>query len=211
MKQDHLKETWASRAFVVTVSGTSGGGKTSVVNRVVALLNDAVVLHFDDYVAINNNAADIRVWLEGGANPDEFKTPRLPVDLRKLMAGEAISLPGDRGVLGPAEFIIIEEPFGRSRSELAPLVDFAAHLDVPADVALARRIIREIESQQPLGAEALIKYVRHELETYLAAGREAYAAAERAAKQSADVVLDGLRSVDELAAEIVTEIHRRRH
>jgi uridine kinase len=210
MKKDHPKETHTGQVFVIAVSGTSGAGKTAVVNRVAALLGNVVLLHFDDYVVINNNAADIRVWLEGGASPDEFKTPRLPGDLRKLIAGEIVQLQDDRGLLEPAEFILIEEPFGRSRSEIGSLIAFAVHLDVPADVAIARRIIRAIEAQPPPEDEAMVRYVHHELKTYLAAGREAYIAAESAAIQAADMVLDGLQSVDEIAAEIVTEIHRRR-
>lgn len=211
MKREHTKEESAGRPFVVAVSGTSGGGKTTLVLKVAALLGGAARLHFDDYVSVNNDPAAIRAWLEGGANPDEFKTPQLPTDLRRLISGESVLLPNDRGAVESAEFILIEEPFGRSRAELSPLVDFAAHLHVPADIALARRIVRTIEAQEERRESGeLIEHIHRELKTYIAAGREAYDAAERAATRAADIVLDGLRPTEELAAELVSEIQRRR-
>jgi hypothetical protein len=50
--------------------------------------------------------------------------------------------------------------------------------------------------------------IRQDLKAYLLAGRESYEAANRAALRAADLVLDGLRPADELAAELVAEIRR---
>jgi uridine kinase len=195
---------------VIAVSGTSGGGKTTLVGRTAALLEDAVRLHFDDYLILGNDPLDIRAWLEAGADPDELKTPRLASDLSKLSSGETVRLPGEGGVIEPAEFILLEEPFGKSRREVSPYIDLAAHLELPPDIALARRIVRAIEEQEWPGQEQLLAHIRHDLKTYLLAGRESYEAADRAARDSADIVLDGLRPADELAAELVAEIRRRR-
>jgi uridine kinase len=208
MDREQIGEVGSCRAFVVVVSGTSGGGKTALVDKAATLLQNAIRLYFDDYISVSNNPVDIRGWLETGANPDAFKTPQLVIDLRKLISGEFIGLPNDRGFVAPAAFILVEDPFGRSRTEMAPLIDFAAYLDVPEDVALARRIIRGIEERK-LPPEELLAHICLDLKTYLAAGREAYAAAGHAAKNSADLVLDGLRSLDVLASDLVTEIRRR--
>ena len=209
MKRASASEGQASRPFVVAVSGTSGGGKSTLVDNASALLGDAARLHFDDYWAANNNPAEIMAWLGGGADPDEFKTPQLPADLRKLVAGEPVVTPAGRAV-EPAEFILLEEPFGRARGELAALIDFAAHLHVPPDVALARRLIRSIEARELDARGGLVEYIHRELQVYIAASRDAYAAAERAAERDADLVLDGMRATDDLAAALVAEIRRRR-
>lgn len=209
MKREGTSGEQAPRPFVVAVSGTSGGGKTTLVSAVASLLKNAARLHFDDYVAVNNDPAEIRAWLDAGADPDEFKTPQLPVDLRRILSGEAVRLAGGVVVEAP-EVILLEEPFGRARGELAALIDFAAHLRVPPDVALARRLLRSIESREPHRREELLDYIHRELRVYLAAGREAYVAAERAAERAADLVLDGLRPPDDLAAELFEAIQRRR-
>lgn len=200
----------AARGFVVAVSGTSGGGKTTLVNRGAALLKDAVRLHFDDYLLLGNDPSEIRAWLEAGADPDELKTPRLADALRRLRSGEPARRHDGRGTIGPAKFILLEEPFGRARGDVAPHIDLAVHLELPADIALARRIVRAIEEREPPDPVQMLEHIRHDLTAYLLAGRESYEAANRAALRAADLVLDGLRPADELAAELVAEIRRRR-
>lgn len=194
-----------SRPFVVAISGTSGGGKTTLLLETSKLLRNVACLYFDDYLNAGNDPTVIRAWLEGGANPDEFQTPQLASDLHALTTGNAITTPGGHGV-EPAEYILVEEPFGRARSEIAQFIDFAAHLNLPADIALARRIIRAIESGEHTAPEQLLGYFLHDLKTYLAVGRTAYGAAERAARETADLVLEGIRPADELATEIVEKI-----
>lgn len=195
---------------VIAVSGTSGAGKTTLIRSLATLLQDAVLLSFDDYVYLGNDVNVIRTWLAGGANPNELQTPQLAIDLRKLSSGQPVQLPNNDGVLEPAAFILLEEPFGRARNEIAPMIEFAAHLDLPADVALARRLVRTLESAERPALEHLLEQTCHDLRTYLIAGRDAYRAVEDAAKACADIVLDGMRSVDELAAELISEMHRRR-
>lgn len=199
-----------ARGYVVAVSGTSGGGKTTLVKSAAALLNDCIRLHFDDYLILGNDPSEIRAWLEAGANPDELKTPHLAADLCSLRAGETIRPPGGEGLIEPAEFILLEEPFGRSRGDVAPYIDLAVHLELPADIAIARRLVRAIEEQLLPDPEQLLAHIHHDLKAYLVAGRESYEAANRAASRHADLLLDALRPAEELAAELVAEIRRRR-
>jgi uridine kinase len=196
------------KAFVVSVSGTSGAGKTTVIEKAAALLPSVAVLRFDDYITLGNDIAQIRAWVDAGADLDEIKTPMLAVDLRKLSAGEAIRLPETGRRIEPADFVILEEPFGRSRLELSSLIDFAVFIEAPPDIALARRTLREIETWQEDPAR-LIGAISIQLQAFIAVGRDAYLAAARAARQSADVVLDGMQSIDALAAALVGEINRR--
>jgi uridine kinase len=193
------------RPFITAISGTSGGGKTTLADNTAALLERAMCLYFDDYLAVTNDPVDIRGWLNAGAKPDEFKTPRLASDLQKLAAGESIR-PADGGL---AEHVLVEDPFGRSRAETAPFVDFVAYLDLPPDIALARRVIRAIKERRR-EPEALLAHIHGDLMTYLMAGREAYTAASRAARESADLILDGTRPAQELAAELAAAIRQRR-
>jgi uridine kinase len=195
-------------SFVIAVSGTSGAGKSSLISTAAALLSSAVRLHFDDYVTLGNDIAQIRAWIDAGASPDEIKTPVLAVDLRSLISGEPIRPPNAGHMVHPADYIMLEEPFGRSRLELAPFIDLTVFIDVPPDVALARRIIREIAAQQN-GTEHLVGEIEGQLRAFLAIGRDAYLAAARAARESADIVLDGMLPIDELAAALVDEVRRR--
>jgi len=110
------------------------------------------------------------MWLDAGADLNEIKTPTLAVDLRKLSAGEAIRLPDTGRRIEPADFIILEEPFGRSRLELSSLIDFAVFIEAPPDIALARRTLREIETWQEDPAR-LIGAISIQLQAFIAVGK----------------------------------------
>ncbi|UFZ08164.1 hypothetical protein LQG66_18550 [Bradyrhizobium ontarionense] len=195
-------------SLVIAVSGTSGAGKSSVIATTAEMLMGAARLHFDDYVTLGNDIAQIRAWIDAGADPDEIKTPVMAVDLRNLISGKPVQPPNGGSIVHPANYIMIEEPFGRARQELAGLIDLTVYIDVPPEVALARRIVREIASPQKQAAQ-LVGEIEGQLLAFLAIGRDAYLAAARAARDSADLLLDGMLPVDELAASIVEEVRRR--
>jgi uridine kinase len=120
-----------AKVFVVSVSGTSGAGKSSVIEKAAALLPSATRLQFDDYVTLGNDIATIRAWLDAGAQLDAIKTPGMADDLRRLIARQAIHLPGSGRRVEPADVVVLEEPFGRSRGEFSSLIDFAVFIDAP--------------------------------------------------------------------------------
>jgi len=205
----HERPSAGGAAYVVAVSGTSGAGKTTVVDQAAAMLANSARLQFDQYVTLGNDIATIKAWLARGADPNELKTPEFAADLRRLRAGETVAAANGRGTVRPADVVIVEEPFGRTRLELAPLIDFAVHLDVPPDIALARRTLRLIEVEAAVEPQRALEAVAGQLRAYLAAGRDAYLAAERAARQSADLVLDGMLASETLAASLAAEVRQR--
>ena len=129
--------------MVIAISGTSGAGKTTLVQKVAERLGDAVTLHFDDYFSVSQYPADARAWVDAGADPDAWRTAQLADDLRSLRAGQTIRLPREKGTREPKPYIVLEEPFGRARTELAESIDFVVYLDLPLEVALARKLLRE--------------------------------------------------------------------
>lgn len=197
-------------SYVVAVSGMSGAGKTSLVLRTVELLGDAVALHFDDYMSVSTYPHDLRQWLEEGADVDVWKTPRLAEDIRSLRAGRAIALPGSGTVVEPADVLVIEEPFGKMRREMAGLIDFAVHIDVPADVLLARRLLRRLSEEREQFGERLLEQLQQDLEHHVASGRLLQARGALVARDAADLVLEGTKSVDEMARAVVEAVRGRR-
>jgi uridine kinase len=200
-------------AFVVAVSGTSGAGKSTLITQAASRLVSATRLHLDDYIILGNDVEEITDWLERGGDPNGLTTPRLVADLRQLIGGRAVITPRNARLVNPASVIIVEEPFGRSRREMAPLIDLAVHLEVPPEVALGRRVLRAIQAHagSPLGGgyADLVADIAGQLQAFLAIGRKAYQAAERSARGAADAVLDGLRPIDELIEWLVAEIRSR--
>ncbi len=149
------------KPFVVAVSGVPGSGKTTLVQRVLRLMPSASPLYFDCYqsvatwcplykpagTAVRDKQAMLQHWLDHGAAADDYvSVPQMSRDLEALMRGERIIMPlptasGDQ-VVDPADFIIVEDPFGRERSEIGKYIDFVAHLEAPLDIALGRCVLR---------------------------------------------------------------------
>jgi uridine kinase len=199
----------ASPVFVIAVSGISGVGKTSLIERMADRLGNAARLHFDHYVMLGNDIGDIAAWLEAGVDPNVVETPQFTADLELLRRRQSVRLPQDHGTVEPADFVILEEPFGRSRDVMAPMIDLAVHIAIPHDVAMARRLLRTVGLRPQMGDPGLIDELEEQLRAFLAGGRDIYLALDIQAQAGADLVLDGLRPVEALADDLMAAIAAR--
>jgi uridine kinase len=195
--------------FVIAVSGISGVGKTSLIERMADRLGNAARLHFDHYVVLGNDIGDIAAWLEAGVDPNVVETPQFAADLERLRRRQSVRLPQEHGVVEPADFVILEEPFGRSRDVMAPMIDLAVHIAIPHDVAMARRLLRTVGLRPQMGDPGLIDELEEQLRAFLAGGRDIYLALDIQAQAGADLVLDGLRPVEALADDLMAAIAAR--
>ena len=203
--------------YVIAVSSVSGGGKTTLVKRTADFLG-GTTLFFDDYASVSEKPPDIRKWVNNGADVNEWKTPQFAQDLAALRRGDSIVSPVDGASILPSEFIVIEEPMGRERAEMATLIDFVAVIDTPLEIALTRRLLRDLgpisveniekatKEQLAEGFVQIVTYLKDYLSGYLDAGRDLYIAVQEQAKENCDLVLDGCLSVDELAQQLVTAV-----
>jgi uridine kinase len=195
--------------FVIAVSGPSGAGKSTTIHNLVARLGDAAALFFDDYEA-SSTYPDITQWLNDGADPNQFQTPQLSADLRALRAGKAISLPHSGQLVQPARMIVLEEPFGRERAEMAGLIDIVVCIDLPLEIALARKLLRMLGfflAEQT--ADAYAQHLQFFLPWYLESGRELYHQAQQRVLRNCDIVADGMLPPEALAHSIAATISNR--
>lgn len=195
--------------YVLAVSGPSGAGKSTTVAKLVARLGDASALSFDDYEA-SSIYPDMTRWLADGGDPDQFQTPQLSADLRRLRAGTAITLPHNGQLVQPARVIVLEEPFGRERAELADLIDAVVCIDLPLEIALARKLHRMLSfflaEQTP---DAFVKHLQFFLPWYIESGRELYRMVQQRVLQHCDLVADGMLPPDALADSIEAALQGR--
>jgi hypothetical protein len=206
-----------STHFVIAVSSVSGGGKTTLVKKAAELLN-APWLLFDEYKSVSQYPPDIRKWLDDGADVDEWKTPGFAQDVAALKGGQSVTSPRDGRVVQPSEYVLIEEPWGRARAEMAPHVDFVAVIDTPLEIALCRGVMRDaghwlVEDPESAPKKQLVEsqkglwdYLRGYLGYYLYALREFYLDEYEQAAATCDLVLDGQLPADELAQQLVAAV-----
>jgi uridine kinase len=135
-------------SYGICIAGTSGADKTTLTRALARRCRNALIVSFDDYAYAPPSVLDSRRWIAEGADPAAWKVPKLTEDLLELRQGRPIRHSVTKLVTIPTPIIVVEEPFGRSRPELRALIDFVAVLDTPLEVALARRLLRELRSSE---------------------------------------------------------------
>jgi len=174
------------KAFVISISSPSGGGKTTVVSALVAQLANCAAIHWDDYgdeVGLNR---DINEWAADGFDCSEWNVEPVVADIEKMLKE-------------PYEYIILDYPFGYLNECVGKYIDLSVFIDTPLDVALARRIIRDcaIHSNG-------LEFINSELHQYLEYSRLTYVKMLEMLKPTSDLVVDGTKTPDEIA-EVVFE------
>jgi len=191
-------------AIVIAISGPSAAGKTTLVAKVATLLGNATTLSYDHYGAVADWHPSIRQWVEEGRDPNRWVSiPQLVEDVRALREGRAVVSPKSGQVVAPAGYIVMEEPWGRDRDELAPWIDFVAHIAIPLDIALCRKLLRE-SANPALHFDPLVF-----AQEYLTERVGDFYQRQQQVSEHADFVVDGLQPPDELAEAIVAQVRLR--
>ena len=192
-----------SGPFVIAIAGTSGAGKSTLTEHLLSRLGNANALSFDDYHSVSLYPP-VREWLAGGADPDRFETPQFIADVTALRRGKSILHPVTQIVIEPADYLILEEHFGRTRTAMRDLIDFAVYIDIPPEIAHARKLLRKGDflpwEDDPL---LFIQNLRGHLIWYLNFGRDFYLAVRNRACKDCDLLVDGMLTTERMADKVV--------
>lgn len=190
-----------SKVFVIGIAGPSGSGKSTLVRRVAALLGDSEMMFYDDY------------------RPNYVK---LTEDLGELRKGNPATYPIGKRTIHPSKFVVLEEPTGRQRNGMKNKIDFLVYIDIPLEISFTRVLLRSLERSEDNGINAFyetigpqfepqfsekptkLMHIMHwQLRMYLQEHREMYLRDHITNMKDADLVINGMKSKDDLANEIV--------
>ncbi len=161
-------------------------------------------------------------WFRDGADMNEWKTPNFARDVRALRNGESVVSPVDGTPIQATEFIVIEEPSGRTRDEMAESIDFMVLIDTPLEIGLARRLLRNMRNislenvekatkeELARGIVEIVEFQRGELRGFLDSARALYIEVQRQVEPDCDLILDGCLPVEELAEQLIKAVKERR-
>lgn len=185
------------KPFVIAISGVSGSGKTAVTNKLKERLENCAVLSFDDYDDVCLIGRDINDLPTDRNGYDDWQVEPIVADIKRLLKE-------------PLDYIIMDYPFGRQNSTIAPFIDLSVFVDVPLDVALARRIIRDYTDR---GCERHkisvdLKVIENYLKHYLKFQIPTYRHHIDTQKPFADLVIDGMQDVKTSAGQIVERLYQ---
>ena len=173
------------KTFVVSVSGISGGGKTTVSEELSKKLPNATALYFDEY-DFDKQPDHLGEWIDGGSGSDAWDLSPLQKGIERILASSDY------------DFLILDYPFGKKDYPIKPYIDLAVWIDTPLDIALARRIIRDF-------GNATAEEILNELSGYVARYRK-YFIQSPEDRKAYDFVVDGALSVNEICEKIMCKI-----
>ena len=191
------------KPFVISISGISGGGKTTVTNALKERLPNSAVISFDDYGERVYLDRDINDWSADTNDDNEWHVEPIATDIEQLLCE-------------PLDYIILDYPFGYGNRLVGQYINLAVFVDAPLDVALARRIIRDYTSREENTNVADVQEVSlaaldKELRFYLARSRPTYARMPEMQKPISDLVVDGTKTQEKIADEILAHINSFNH
>lgn len=184
------RDNMYKKPHVISIAAVSGGGKTTITTQLISKLANSKAIYFDDY-AFDECPDDICKWVDEGADYNEWNLTPLIKDIHYLVNNNDQS-----------NYIILDYPFAYLNTEVSKYIDFSIYIDIPLDIAMARRILRDF-------SEAPIEDVRNDLVNYLSRGRTAYLEMENTVKGNSDKVIDGSSSINIIVDQIVEEIRGR--
>jgi len=204
------------KPYVIVLAGYVGSGKSTVAASLSQRLEDAPILIFDHYEKYIEWPQDMNQWLNDGADADQIRIPKLKEDLLSLLNGKPITDPFDGRKIAPSNYILLEEPSGRERWEISEFIDLVVYLDVPQDVCVVRLIERVINmrawnSQGTFEGETKENLVQQLNAvalwiTHYQKARPMYMAGGHTVQRNADFVVNGLKTVEEITADILNGI-----
>lgn len=174
---------------VIGISGISGAGKTTVTQELAKTLN-ATALFWDDFDDISVSPKDYVAWFHTGQNYEAWYYPDLATALNSLKLGQKVHHPALNISLIPTPNIIFDAPMGRLHKQTGKYIDVWIHIHIHLDVALARRMIRDLQREPKSCSE-----VKEDLQYYLDQSRPLFFDNEE--RHEADHVIDGTLSIED--------------
>ena len=174
---------------IIAVSAVTAGGKTTAVNAVKEKLPRCTSLHFDDY-SFEGEVDDFHQWVLDGTDYNVWNLSPLKADIENIISS------------GEYDYLLLDYPFAYRNDLIRDYIDCAVFIDTPLDIAMARRILRDMNN-------ASADEIRDEMKTYLKDARIAYVQMLKDIKPSSDYVIDGVQDLEYITMELLDIIMNR--
>ncbi len=168
---------------IIAIGAVTAGGKTTVVNAIKERLPRTASLHFDDY-SFEGEVDDFPKWLSEGADVNVWDLVPLRSDIENIIQS------------GEYDYLLLDYPFAYQHKTIKDHLDRCIFIDTPLDIALARRVIRDMK-------DTSADDIRNEMYTYLKCAREVYVRMQKEHLSVSDYVIDGAKELEDIINEAV--------
>lgn len=181
---------------MIAISGHPGCGKTTLAGRMRQRFGVPVV-SYDDHETITSAPPErIAQWLSSGADYDAIALPGMEAEIERLATLRREPRP---------RFVLVDTLLGRAHGGTGRLIDCSIWIDLPADIALARKLRQAAARAAEAGsAPAFIDWLDGWLGHYERFIADTYRSQAERVRPLADIHIDG-RMTPEAVAE-ATEV-----
>lgn len=162
---------------IIAIAGGSGSGKSYLVRLLqIALAQKVSVLSLDNYYKPKHTQVKDKNGIENFDLPTAFDHEKLALDLQQLKAGKSISftqynynnsqLVVSDVVVQPAPILLFEGIFALSYPSLLPMFDYTLFVEANTDIALERRLKRDLEERGYEANDVQYRFENHVLQAY---------------------------------------------
>jgi len=95
----------------------------------------------------------------------------------------------------PLNYIVVDFPFAYKHSKISKFIDFTVFIDMPLDIAMARRVSRDFKN-------STVENILMDMEGYISQGRRGYLEMLETIKPNSDIIVDGTLPVFEIVSII---------
>lgn len=175
-----------NKPYVIAIAAVSGGGKTTLTTYLANMSEHSTALHFDEY-EFTKEPSNLSAWAKRNGGYGEWDLQPMEEDLKRIIE------------MADIDVVLLDYPFARLHDQISAYIDETIFLDVPLDIAMARRVIRNPP-----------EHVVSEMSHYINHARSAYLKMIREVIPSSDRVLDGTLHVESLAEQVLEGMRESR-
>jgi uridine kinase len=179
--------------FIIGVAGGSGSGKTTVSQRIQAMVGPEhlTYIQHDNYYRDQSHLTLVERALCNYDHPDSLETPLLIEHLQRLRQGQHVEVPSydfathtrrhTTCTIAPASIILVEGILIFVDKSLRDLMDIRIYVDTDADIRFIRRLQRDVRERG--------RTMESVVEQYLATVRPMHLEFVEASRRHADIIV----------------------
>lgn len=179
-----IYESTIMKPCIIGISGKTGAGKSTVA-KVLASNLTATLISWDDFDELSLEPENYITWYQQGSDYKKFKRDALEDVLATLKKGEQITHPALNVKLMPTKYVVFDAPLGKLHEQTGKYIDICIHIEVPLDVSLCRRLLRDFSDNLTTKSDLL-----EEVSFYLNHSRPLFF--DQDLRVNANLVLDGM-------------------
>ncbi len=157
------------KVFLIGVTGGSGSGKSTVVDRITKAQPDSICISQDNYYKSASFISNENITSYNFDRPEALDLELMYQNLVDLKSGKAVDIPQYDFVLHsrkaenlhiePRHVIIVDGLMVLYDEKIRGLLDLKLFVDTPADIRLARRLRRDIQERGRTVESVLDQYI----------------------------------------------------